>query len=929
MDALPTALRRSALPLGSASLALPLLAPPTLAQVTPPAVPIYTERALELGLEHETLTNFDEMGTGISAVLDWAQSGVAFGDVDGDQWVDLVACGSLMPNHLWLNPGPQPAAGEPLRWIDVSEAAGIRSGWLDRAPAFGDHDRDGDLDLFIGTLFGGATGPVAAHSRLYENDGNGVFTDVTARAGTYGNGRTLFAQWFDLDLDGWLDLYTSEFHLTPNHLYRNNGDGSFLEIAVAAGAADAGSAHATGIADFDEDGDPDVLVGNDHGVGLLAQVGPNLGDAFFVNDGTGTFTNEAVSAGLYLERGIMGVAVGDVDYDSHPDIYRTDLGRNWLHVDQGYPESGVPYSDATQFFGVMNEFVPHLDTGIPGKTSGWAAFFLDADHDSWDDLFVVNGQVPLSNPLFSVIPRHQQNFMFQGLGPAGAFKFADRTEEFGILDNYDDRAGAYADVDRDGDLDIVVVETAGVLRFFESRLDQLAGTQLPAGGYLEARLSAGTSAPEGVGARLRFTDGEGWVRSRWIGSDGPTASQNERIAHFGLGDIAALDLEVLFPSGIELALPGVSAGEQLAVAEPELFQLSSTNLPAAAFAGPGDATSVVVTAFAHDASGGPLGSGASVSIDVPGLDALGPVDDAGDGSYRRSFSTAAAPGAYRVEVDFAGFQPLVRPCIHLVGPVDPQRSRVAVAPEALRAGSDEEFTVHVTPCDSDGVLLGGGHSVDVQAGSTSVVAATDLGDGVYRATLPAPPTPDSASLSVAVDGVPLATSPVLEAAGPVSGDETFVQVNPARPFHNASPHQIKIRVVPRDDGGRRLGTQALVELVPQSVVVPPSAITQPDPFLSHDNPSTGSAGGGGSAGPAGTAAIGGERAGALPGVSVAPLTLGPMTVVEGLDPTPRADGAYLFALEIAPWAFDVFTHLPLEIWIDGQLAKAGQVPIVF
>ena len=870
----------------------------------------FVERALELGLDHETLTSFDDIGIPPKVVRDWAQSGIAWGDLDGDTDPDLVACGSLLPNQVFLNPRFGPA-GPDGTWTEVGEQLGIRSGWVDRVPALGDFDKDGDLDLFIGAYEGTGVGAIEGRGRLYENLSGLEFQDVTARSGARGHGRTIFALWHDLDLDGWLDLYTGEFNATPNAWYRNQGNGSFTERGVPNGLADAGQAHVVGAADLDLDGSPEVVVGNDHLVGEVVEMSPELnkGDAYLVGDADGQFVDLTPGSGLGQERGIMGIAFADVNADGLLDVYKTDIGSNFLLVADPEQSSGTPFVDEASFYGVVCNAVPFPeDPDTWGVTSGWAAIFFDVDLDGWDDLFVANGHVSDAFEGPSKLPRLQQNFMFRSRGPEYQFRFQDVTKTLGLIDNFDDRAAAVADVDGDGDFDLTVVETAGRLRQFENEHGHLIN------GYVSVRVEGSSSAPGGEGAVLSWTDGQGFVHQRPIGGDGPTASQNELRAIFGIGTLEAVDLSVAFPSGMTIQQDGVPRDSELVVSEPELFTIDVHTLPAASSPGGSLFDEFDVVVVARDAQGVALGSGADVSIEVPGLEPDSPLVDLGDGRYMRSFKTTSAPGGYRVVTDLAGFAPRVRPVLTLTGPPDGQRSEVTVSAEALRADSGDRSELRVTPRDANGIVLGAGLSVTANVIGADPITFSDGGDGTYTGLLLAPPTQGTVSVRVFVDGVQLDAPVQIDVAGPANSTQTEVVVYPPKRQHAASPNCVPLRVVPRDAAGRRRGPFSEVVLVPRPPADGGATVAPQVPRQSAVTAAAASA-------HAQRQAPGGP---VIPGP---PASQQGVAVIESLDALPRADGSFLFVLDVEDWVFTHNTTTEVELWIDGQLLSVVDVQL--
>ena len=262
----------------------------------------FVERALELGVVHHSLAGFDRIGGMVDGVWDYAQTGVGIGDLDGDGDQDLVLAGGLLPNTVLRNDG--------TTFTDVTHLTDFRRNELDRCVALGDYDDDGDLDVYLGSLRGGHFA-LEGRSRLYRNEGGFSFTDVTDLAGVSGRGHSLFAQFFDVDRDGLLDLYVGEFHVTQNAFYLNNGDGTFRDAGTDYGVDFPGSAHATSFLDSDGDGELDLFIGNDYLVGAIVGAPANFADVqLSAPPGGSPFVNVGSGSGMDVARGIMGFAWG-------------------------------------------------------------------------------------------------------------------------------------------------------------------------------------------------------------------------------------------------------------------------------------------------------------------------------------------------------------------------------------------------------------------------------------------------------------------------------------------------------------------------------------------------------------------------------------------------------------------------------------------
>lgn len=856
----------------------------------------FVERALELGIVHHSLAGFDRIGGMVDGVWDYAQTGVGIGDLDGDGDPDLVLAGGLLPNTVLRNDG--------TTFTDVTHLTDFRRNELDRCVALGDYDDDGDLDVYLGSLRGGHFA-MEGRSRLYRNEGGFSFTDVTDLAGVAGRGHSLFAQFFDVDHDGLLDLYVGEFHVTQNAFYLNNGDGTFRDAGTDYGVDFPGSAHATSFLDSDGDGELDLFIGNDYLVGAIVGAPANFADVqLSAPPGGGPFVNVGSGSGMDVARGIMGFAWGDPDYDGDLDLYKTDVGSNYLFLNHGWPTSGSPWTEAQHAYGIVSGHSPWPhDPSTQGINSSWAPLFFCADFDVWDDFFVTNGHVAGMTPGDSKLPRFEANDFYWGQGPS--LPFVEDTAGAGLFDEIDDRGLAAGDLDGDGDLDLVVTALKSRARLYENRID-------PDGqGWLQVVPVARTSAPGGIGTRVVWTDSQGLPHTRALGSDAPTASTHEVLAHFGLGNETAVTVAVTFPSGVTKTLTGVTPDQRIYVEEPLLVRLSERALPVASEA-PAGVDRLVVDAFAHDATGAKLTGQPTVTIDAPGLVPLTDVTHLGGIHYRREFQLATTPGSYPVSVSFDGWTPRVSPVARFRGAASAAMSSVDLHPTAVRAGTADSFELVVVPRDDAGMAIGSGQPMLLSMpGCAPLGAVVDHGDGRYTRRFQAPTTAGVYASAVQLGGWPLATSASLDAAG-VPAQATEVMLQLPNVTQSASDNEVRLCVTPRDAAGLRLGPGADVQVIVRTSPTDPESMPGSyTPAFGGRKPVTPATGGGalGTGGP--TAPPVGH------GDSLRARLRG------DIDCSGQEDGEFRFAVTVDPAELGEITGT-LAVRVDGVLV--GLVP---
>ncbi|TNF71233.1 MAG: CRTAC1 family protein [Acidobacteria bacterium] len=429
-------------------------------------------------------------------------------------------------------------------FTEVTAEAGVGDQGYGMGASAADFDDDGDLDLLVLNY-----GP----NVFYRNNGDGTFTDITVEAGLGDPLWSVSAPWLDYDGDGDLDVYVAnyleydagsfrDFYAAqgypgplaykgqPDHLYRNNGDGTFTDVTEQAGLlAPGGRAMSAVAADLDRDGDTDIYVANDA-----------MSSAFWVNQ-AGRFEDQALERGLAFGEGgqgasSMGPVVGDFDRNGLFDIYVPDMGYGCLLSQR---EEGM-------FFDVTAEANLAM---ICGQYTGWGGGLVDFDNDGYLDAFVANGNAHHLYTEEDVLARNDRNGRFEDVAKQAGGYFQEK---------YVGRGAAFADYDNDGDVDILVMNLGDAARLLRNdggnRNNWL--TVVP-------RRAAGKQVA--IGAEVTVRVGSLQMIHPVHAVSGYLSSGDPR-AHFGLGAAEKADLvEIRWPDGELQRLEDVEANQILEV----------------------------------------------------------------------------------------------------------------------------------------------------------------------------------------------------------------------------------------------------------------------------------------------------------------------------------------------------------------------------
>jgi hypothetical protein len=503
-----------------------------------------------------------------TSILDTVGHGAAWLDYDQDGWLDLyVVNGSTLARLRGKDKSPPPMCRlfrnrRDGTFSDETIRAGVGGqGLWGMGAAAADVDNDGYPDLYV-TGFG--------RNILYRNRRDGIFEDITAKAGVQGGGWSTSAAFGDYDLDGDLDLFVARYvdfdihnfptgclysgipvacgpmGLTakPDLLYRNNGNGTFLDVTGTSGIAQGEPYFGLGVIflDYNRDSYPDIYVAND-------ATPANL----WHNNRDGTFSDRGIVSGCALngdgkEQARMGVDAADYDRSGNQSIFTTnfsgEINSLFRNLDNGL------FSDVTEEAGLGAPSIPYL---------GWGAKFIDYDNDGWQDLFVVNGHIyPEVDTHRLSYTYRQRPLVFQNV--RGHFREVGSQLGKVLLEAICGRGGAFADFDNDGDIDIFIVTMEDLPRLLRNE----GGNRT---NFLTLKLEGTKSNRAGFGATIRV-QALGALSTVELRNGGSYLSTSDPRAHFGLGSAGeAESVEVTWPSGMRDRLQNVPANRFLTIRE--------------------------------------------------------------------------------------------------------------------------------------------------------------------------------------------------------------------------------------------------------------------------------------------------------------------------------------------------------------------------
>jgi enediyne biosynthesis protein E4 len=498
-------------------------------------------------------------------LLETMGSGVALLDYDNDGRLDL-----FLTNGARIDdPTPKgtiPQKDGPKYWNrlyhqkadgtfeDVTENAGLAGSGYSTGIAVADYDNDGYEDIFVAGF---------GHNTLYHNNGNGTFTDVTEAAGMAGGGWSTSAAWVDYDKDGRLDLVVARYmewsfddifcgehregyraYCHPDMfkpmaplLYHNDRNGKFTEVSQKAGLDKPGKGLGVAIADYDQDGWPDILIANDA-----------MPEFLFRNKGNGTFEEVGMMSGVAVDGSGatfsgMGIDFADYNNDGWPDVIITDLANQRYALFTNMKDGTFDYATSTS--GLAPITLLH---------SGWGVRLFDYDNDGWKDLLIAQAHVMDTIEANEPHLRYRESPLL--LHNAAGKKFVDVSVNAGepFQQKWAARGMAIGDINNDGKIDAVISSTNGPAWVL------LNETQTTSH-WITLKLQAVKSNRDGIGAIVKITTSAG-DQYGMVTTAGSYQSSSDPRIHFGVGSETTVKLvQIRWPSGIVQTLKNMQTDQ--------------------------------------------------------------------------------------------------------------------------------------------------------------------------------------------------------------------------------------------------------------------------------------------------------------------------------------------------------------------------------
>lgn len=545
-----------------------------------------------------TLTESDDFNI-IDYLYFYNGGGLAIGDINGDTLPDIFISGNQVKNKLYLNKGN-------LKFEDISDIAGIEgnSTWNTGA-VMGDVNGDGLLDIYVCAVVG--INGFDGHNELYINNGDATFTESASVYGLDLDTYSSNAAFLDYDLDGDLDVYILNHAVhtqdsygkaslrykrnyeTGDKLMRNDG-GKFIDVSEEAGILGGINSYGLGIAisDFNKDGWPDIYIGNDF----------HEDDYYYLNNGDGSFRESLKDYFGHTSRFSMGSDVADINGDGWPDLMSLDMlpeDEQVLKSSEGddniqtqklrVDRFGYHYQFTRNMLYVNQKGYDYQETallsGVAATDWSWSALFADFDQDSQQDLFISNGIPKRPNDLdyirfissdqiqnkisntklidqkaLELMPKgNTHNYIFKG---KGQLSFEDLSGNWTKKDTLVSGATAIADLDNDGDLDIITNNINTTPQVYQNTTDATST-------YLKIRFEYTKGNDLGIGTKVHSYH-QGKLQYKELYTVRGFQASSEPILHFGYGDSQKVDsLRIIWPDRTSQVLKDIELNQTLII----------------------------------------------------------------------------------------------------------------------------------------------------------------------------------------------------------------------------------------------------------------------------------------------------------------------------------------------------------------------------
>lgn len=528
-------------------------------------------------------------------------AGVAAGDINNDGLIDLYFSGNQTSGRLYLNKGN-------FKFEDITEKAGLLTNRWCTGVSFVDINQDGFLDIYVNVAGSPKFGSTA--NLLYINNKNGTFTEQAAKYGIADTRLTMNASFFDYDKDGDLDLFlitnpadervsfvnvisqrdSAEQVPGVDILYRNNGNGTFTDVSEQAGITKGGYSLGAAISDVNNDGYPDIYVTND----FLTS------DILYINNGNGTFTDKIKECLKHSSFASMGCDIADFNNDGLPDIYTLDMlpednfrkkmiipaasyDKLQLLLQSGYePQYTRNALQLNNGDGTFSDI--SFMAGVSSTDWSWASLFADFDNDGDKDLLVTNGfyrdlgnldyinyQTRLNSPMGNQVAKRNQklkaikdlakiplqDYLFEN---NNNLTFTKRSTEWGIGQPGFSNGACYADLDNDGDPEIIINQFNGAAKIYRNNAEKVR-----ANNYISIKLQGVSPNLQAIGAKVFLYSGSSLQMLEMNPYRGFESSVDP-VLHFGTGQYKTIDsIKIIWPNGKVEVKKNIIANQRLTI----------------------------------------------------------------------------------------------------------------------------------------------------------------------------------------------------------------------------------------------------------------------------------------------------------------------------------------------------------------------------